>query len=113
MKRTLIVLGLAVVLGGCATPEQLAERDDATCQSYGAAPGSSAYTDCRLRVAQERRQAIQAAVAQINANNARAQEQNAQITRDYAATIQANRQPAPVTTNCIRTSSTTASCTTQ
>jgi hypothetical protein len=100
----------AVTLAGCVTPEELAARDDATCQSYGAAPGSSSYTDCRIRVAEQRQQAVQAYLAQINENNRRQQEANAQALRDAQAAIVANKPPPTTTTTCTRTSSITVSC---
>jgi hypothetical protein len=44
-----------------AGPERLAVRDDATCQSYGAAPGSDAYAQCRMMTANNRHAGHQAA----------------------------------------------------
>jgi hypothetical protein len=44
-----------------AGPERLAARDDATCQSYGAAPGSDAYAQCRMMTANNRHAGHQAA----------------------------------------------------
>jgi hypothetical protein len=37
---------------GClatASPQDLAQQDDATCRSYGAVPGSDAYVNCRMQ----------------------------------------------------------------
>ncbi len=46
MKRGLL---LALVLAGCQTtnPEAQIAADDRQCQSYGVAPGSTAYVQCR------------------------------------------------------------------
>jgi hypothetical protein len=43
-------------LAGCASPQQLGAQDDSACQSYGAIPGTPAYSDCRLRLAEMRNQ---------------------------------------------------------
>jgi hypothetical protein len=53
MWSALAVLG-ASALCSCVSPEQIAARQEAkqvaTCQSYGAVPGSTEYVDCRLRL---------------------------------------------------------------
>jgi hypothetical protein len=67
---------LATILGwprcSCANPEQIAARQDAVCQSYGAKPGTPEYTDCRLRLVEmqnrndiERRRALSQGVADV------------------------------------------------
>jgi hypothetical protein len=38
---------LLCLLPGCAA--QIAERDDARCRSYGAAPGTDRYYQCRMQ----------------------------------------------------------------
>jgi len=38
------------------TPEQTSASDDAKCQSYGAAPGTQPYFQCRLAIDQQREQ---------------------------------------------------------
>lgn len=48
------LIGVIAVAGfaltGCGpSRQQVAADDDATCQSYGAAPGSQAYIECRMR----------------------------------------------------------------
>lgn len=52
---------LFAALAGCANhepdPSQLAIRDDAQCQSYGAKPGSDAYVQCRVSLANQQGQA--------------------------------------------------------
>src|SRR5450755_234396 len=54
--RVLVALAPMVCLGGCLTAEQIAAqqdaKQDATCRSFGAAPGSPSYVDCRLRLVQ-------------------------------------------------------------
>ena len=61
--RILGIVALAAALGGCAGspvgdaiagPEKLAAQDDAYCNSIGATKGTPAYTDCRLKVTQQR-----------------------------------------------------------
>lgn len=46
MKRAIL---LAFLLAGCASRQELAADDDATCQSYGVQPGSQAYVQCRMQ----------------------------------------------------------------
>lgn len=49
------LLGICILsLSGCATAEQLQAQDDAQCQSYGAAPTTTAYTYCRTQLEQAR-----------------------------------------------------------
>jgi hypothetical protein len=112
MRRLVIALGLSacVALGGCVSQQELAARDDATCNSYGLQYGSPGYADCRMRIAENRQQALQAALAQINENNRRQQEANAQALRDQQALLQASRPPPATTTTCTRTSNVTVSC---
>ena len=50
LKRFVTAIGLAAALSGCAA--QLAQQADAECKSFGAAPGTAAYVDCRLRLKQ-------------------------------------------------------------
>jgi hypothetical protein len=52
MKAAALLLPL--LLAACASPQQLSAADDDTCRSFGTAPGSEAYTHCRL-VQQARR----------------------------------------------------------
>ena len=61
MKRLVVVGLVALMLGGCITrarhERELAEADqkeDTFCTSIGARPGSASYTDCRLKMRQER-----------------------------------------------------------
>ena len=60
MKRYIAMLALTILLPGCA--QQIAENDDATCQSYGAQPGSSAYMNCRQHIADMRQQMVAQAI---------------------------------------------------
>jgi hypothetical protein len=71
-RRTLVLMALwgliglvAISLGGCfanspgqgeflASPAELAAKDDAICQSYGAKPGSAEYINCRGQQDQRR-----------------------------------------------------------
>lgn len=73
-RRTLIAMGALVVvaaalsLAGCLETtqpgqgeaflpkEQIAAKDDARCQSYGAKPGSAEYVNCRGQQDQMRTQ---------------------------------------------------------
>lgn len=62
LRIAVICAGLS--LSGCAgslveqafAPERVASREDATCQSYGANPGSDRYQNCRMQLAQMRGQ---------------------------------------------------------
>lgn len=42
-------LSLALVLGGCVSPEQQRGRDQGDCASYGFQPGSDAYANCMMQ----------------------------------------------------------------
>ena len=52
MFRVLLLAATAVALAGCAGSETATQAtfraDDATCKSYGAAPGTDDYVRCRL-----------------------------------------------------------------
>jgi len=54
MIRVLFLATAAVALAGCARSESAAEAafrsHDAKCKSYGVAPGTDAYVDCRLAI---------------------------------------------------------------
>lgn len=49
-----IALSLLLLVAGCQTSEELATADDQQCRSYGAAPGSDAYIQCRMTIANQR-----------------------------------------------------------
>lgn len=60
MKRVVVVCAVGLALGGCIMQarheREIAEADTkeaAFCESIGARPNTSAYTDCRLRMRQE------------------------------------------------------------
>lgn len=59
---------LALLLAGCASRQEIAADDDATCQSYGAQPGSNAYVECRMRRDNIRQQGAEARRAAILAS---------------------------------------------
>lgn len=73
MKSRVFPVILALLLSGCAQYEArqraeaqaqaaaIAANEDATCQSYGADPGSPAYVQCRMTMQGQR--------AQVEANN--------------------------------------------
>jgi hypothetical protein len=42
---------LAITLASCVTTEQMMARDDATCRSWGATPGTEPYFACRSQMA--------------------------------------------------------------
>jgi hypothetical protein len=49
--RKVVTTGICMSLlwlSACASAQQIASQDDATCRSYGASPGSQAYFDCRV-----------------------------------------------------------------
>lgn len=60
MKALIVTVSAVILLAGCATSEQVALQDDATCQGWGAAAGSSDYAACRTAITQKR--AAEAAV---------------------------------------------------
>lgn len=70
MMKAIIVLAASLMLAGCVTDAQremmIANADDGSCQSYGAAPDTQAYFQCRMMKDQQR-QAIQAQNAQVAA----------------------------------------------
>jgi hypothetical protein len=49
-----VVAFASLLLGGCVSAEKLAAIDDQKCQSYGARPGSDAYTQCRVAMDNQR-----------------------------------------------------------
>ena len=51
-----LAAGLALGLLGCASTEELAARDDATCASFGVTSSHPQYADCRIGVAKLRNQ---------------------------------------------------------
>jgi hypothetical protein len=59
--RIAAIIALAGAVAGCAEYEQQqaaaqAASDDAQCRSYGAAPGSQAYIQCRMNIDNQRAQ---------------------------------------------------------
>jgi hypothetical protein len=71
MRAFFAVIAIAFVLGSCAAYEQQqreqsmaqaaaqAASDDAQCQSYGAAPASPVYVQCRMNLDNQRAQAAE------------------------------------------------------
>ena len=53
MKRITILCLLCAGLMGCATPQQIDVRDNATCRSWGADPGTDGYLQCRALLHQQ------------------------------------------------------------
>lgn len=49
-RRALLALvaAAAAACAGCASHAEIADADDSRCRSYGAAPGSDAYVQCRM-----------------------------------------------------------------
>jgi hypothetical protein len=56
-RVALTLLGAAVSLSGCVSPEQLRQRDEAACASYGFQPGTPDFAACLQREALARRDA--------------------------------------------------------
>ncbi len=48
--RFILILGLAGALAGCQTTDDRIAQDDRQCQSYGVAPGSPGYVQCRANL---------------------------------------------------------------
>lgn len=63
MRGLVIMAAALTLLSGCATSEQAALQDDATCAGWGAAVGTASYAQCRTALTQKRA-ADQAAFAQ-------------------------------------------------
>lgn len=63
MVRLAFVVVACAMLGACQargfgeqfmSQQEIEAKDDTTCRSFGAAPGSQVYVDCRLRLASNR-----------------------------------------------------------
>lgn len=54
MKRLIFLGILAFNLCGCVTAQELAAADDTKCRSYGIAPGSPPYIQCRMQLDHDR-----------------------------------------------------------
>jgi hypothetical protein len=65
---TVAILGAALALSGCISGARHAAQDDATCQGYGAKPGSDLYVQCRMS-ADNNRSARMSAYAQSRMAN--------------------------------------------
>ncbi len=50
LARLASVAALAAVTAGCQTTEARLANDDVICRSYGVAPGSPAYVQCRMQL---------------------------------------------------------------
>jgi hypothetical protein len=104
--RVFIACCLALLLTGCLTQEEREARidgaDNDRCIGYGAQPGTSAYTQCRMQLAQMRQQTTVAQTAllgqMIQNNQAVAAQQQAQQQQSLRAVVQP-LPPAP--TNCL------------
>jgi hypothetical protein len=53
MQNVLIVAPFFWILAGCMTAQERVAADDRQCQSYGVAPGSQPYVQCRLQLDQQ------------------------------------------------------------
>lgn len=95
MRKILVVVASALSLGGCASAEQLAQRDAATCQSYGYSPGTPNYGPCLEKQAELRAYAA----AQRRAAFAAAMANTGQMYQQRAAQAQAAAQ-APMPQTC-------------
>lgn len=60
MRTSILVLAVSALLWGCASPEQLAERDRNICLGYGAQPGTNLFVNCMMQQSAQRQAAIQA-----------------------------------------------------
>lgn len=61
MRTATLVLITALLIGGCATSEQLAVADDAECKSWGATPKTDEYMRCRALLSHRRTEQAKAA----------------------------------------------------
>jgi hypothetical protein len=62
--RIPLIIAAAWALGGCVHTQA---RDDATCRSYGARPGTELYTVCRMQITAHRQNNFAAAAAAFRA----------------------------------------------
>lgn len=69
MRAAFTLLAIGMLLSGCLTAQeralQLSAADDDACRSYGAAPGSDAYVQCRTTKSQQHEMAAAAVRAAI------------------------------------------------
>lgn len=73
MKQAFLMFAAALLLSGCGNhmQETRAARDDARCQSYGAAPGTNAYMNCRAQLESGHRAAAGAFMGGVIQNQPR------------------------------------------
>jgi hypothetical protein len=71
MKIVIIAALAALSLSGCVTAQemerQVAAKDDRDCKSYGAAPGTDGYFQCRMTIRQQHVEEYAAAAARSQA----------------------------------------------
>jgi len=53
--RTIFAITIIALLGGCATPQEMAAMDDAECRNWGVTRGHPEYTKCRAYMSERRR----------------------------------------------------------
>lgn len=99
MKRVVVLAALllsASVVSACVTPEQIAQADDATCQSYSYQVGTDAYGQCRMSLSQQREERREAILARLQANQAAYQQQQQAIYQQQMENMRAwGQQNAP------------------
>jgi len=96
MKLWLLLLVVAITLGGCASAAELAAADDNTCRGYGYIVGTDQYAQCRERQDVARKQANAAALADLSDTIAAA-------NSALANTPPPQPLPAPQRLNCTTT----------
>jgi len=90
MKKAVFMV-LMVGLSGCGpSREELARLDADTCESYGAAPGSQAYMQCRMMRDQ-----------QHNDNAARRQAAVQSALSNWQASVNASRPVTMAPRTCV------------
>jgi hypothetical protein len=71
MKIAIIAALGAFALSGCVTAQEMearvAAKDDGDCRSYGAAPGTDGYLQCRMAIRQQHVEEYAAAAARSQA----------------------------------------------
>lgn len=104
----LVAMFAAFLLSGCAMSQEqitaMNAADDAQCQNYGAKPGSSHYTQCRMFISEQRRQdnkARREAIADALSDVGRGLQQGAAASAPLPPrTCYSSRSGNTVTTNC-------------
>jgi hypothetical protein len=100
--RLAFVAFICTILASCANSAERAAaldaKQDATCRSYGATPGTDSYTQCRLSLNAQQQQQQAAILGMAIQNNQVMAAQQAQQQQNLRAVVQP--LPPSTQTNC-------------